>query len=264
MNKKKNNQKKKKYDIKTKKPVKNVVVYKKNSKVMISRDHYELFILIFLVMLLFSLFSCIHFLSYDHDKVRTITKTKKVVTVSPNYVFLGDSITWMYDLKKYFPNEPVVNSGISGDTTDDVLANLEERVYQYNPSKLFLLIGTNDIIEDKTKDEIVDNIKKIIQEIKKNRPACKIYLESLLPVNRTKARKISLTMVQNRTNEDIMAINEELKNMASELDVTYIDLYPKLLDEDGNLELDYTKEGLHIVDAGYEVITDELEEYLEE
>ena len=39
---------------------------------------------------------------------------------------------------------PVVNSGVSGDKTNDILDNMEERIYRYNPSKVVILVGTND------------------------------------------------------------------------------------------------------------------------
>ena len=72
-----------------------------------------------------------------------------------NYLFLGDSITDFYDLDKYYEGLPVVNSGISGNTTEDILNDMKNRVYNYNPSKVFLLIGTNDLIHDISVDEIV-------------------------------------------------------------------------------------------------------------
>ena len=65
-------------------------------------------------------------------------EVKEVIKVPDNYLFLGDSITEYYDLDKYYPDLPVVNSGIAGDTTEDILNDMEGRVYQYNPSKIFL------------------------------------------------------------------------------------------------------------------------------
>ena len=40
---------------------------------------------------------------------------------SQNYVFLGDSITAGYDLDKFYKDYPVVNSGVGGYTTKDML-----------------------------------------------------------------------------------------------------------------------------------------------
>jgi len=39
-------------------------------------------------------------------------------------------------------------------------------------------------------------------------------------------------------------------------------MYSLLEDKDGNLKLEYTKEGLHMSDKGYEVITKELKKYM--
>ena len=43
----------------------------------------------------------------------------------------------------------------------------------------------------------------------------------------------------------------------------YLDIYDILSDEDDQLVLDYTKEGLHISDEGYKVITKELKKYID-
>ena len=175
-----------------------------------------------------------------------------------NYLFLGDSITEFYDLDKYFPNMPVVNSGISGNTTEDILNDMKERVYDYNPSKVFLLIGTNDLRDEKSVDEVVDNIKKIIEKIEKNRKEAEIYLESVYPVN----EKINKKVVELRNNQDINEINNKIKKYAEEQNITYIDLHKKLVNDEGLLDKKYTRDGLHLNEEGYKVVTEELMKYL--
>lgn len=224
---------------------------------------------VFLVMilLLMIILLCYLFVKYnDLKKVKArekvVTKTVEEKVVDDNYLFLGDSITDFYDLDKYYEDLPVVNSGINGNRTTDILNDMKDRVYRYNPSKVFLLIGTNDIIDGKGNDEIIDNIKKIIELIKKNRPYAEIYLESIYPVNKTDNDKISLSMVSSRDNDQIIEINKKLKKYCDEKKITYIDLYSKLVDDEGNLKLDYTKEGLHLSDDGYKVVTEEISKYI--
>ena len=219
-----------------------------------------LFLFLFLLSILGNFFLVGHYITFDHNKVRVETKTRKVVTVSPNYLFLGDSITEMYDLEKYFPDDPVVNSGVGGNTTDDILEDMQQRVYQYNPSKVFLLIGTNDLQVEKSVDEIVDNIKKIVEGIKENRPEAKIYLESIYPVN----RNFENSGAQDRHNEDIKEINKKIEEYCMEEDLTYIDLYSVLEDENGDLRAEYTNEGLHLSEEGYDIVTETLKKYLYE
>ena len=101
------------------------------------------------------------------------------VSDKDNFVLLGDSITDWYPVEEFFDDLPVVNSGIAGYHTIDILNNLKEMVWIYNPTKVFILIGTNDIGAGVEKKEVVSNIKKIIKEIKNLRPQAKIYLQSI-------------------------------------------------------------------------------------
>lgn len=216
------------------------------------------YLLLFFVVISLSLaiFIVYHYISFDHTKTKVIEKNivKEVEVVDSNYVFLGDSITEYYDLDEYYPDIPVVNSGHAGYATNDIIENLDEYVYQYNPSKVFILIGTNDIEEDGTVDGIVSNIEAIIDNIKKNRPYCKIYLQSIYPVD--KAGK--------RDNKTISKINTKLVDLSLEKDIVYIDVYSELIDDNNILKSEYTTDGLHISDVGYKKITSILKKYIEE
>ena len=179
-----------------------------------------------------------------------------------NYLFLGDSITDFYDLDKYFNDYKVVNSGISGNQTSDIYKDIKKRAYVYNPSTIFLLIGTNDLEHDVSNEDIIKNIKNIIKSLNENLPNAKVYLESIYPINNEKDSKINHSCVGKRKNKDIVLINSELKKYCNDKNCTYLDMYSLLEDKDGNLKLEYTKEGLHMSDKGYEVITKELKKYM--
>ena len=194
---------------------------------------------------------------FTKEKIVTKEVEKEVQVVPDNYLFLGDSLTDYFDLETYFPNQPVVNSGIAGNTTDQILASMKTRVYDYNPSKIFLLIGTNDLRDGKSQEAVVQNIEKIIEEIQINRKQAEIFVESLYPVNASVSSAVGI-----RSNETIQNINAQLQEYCNEEDLTYIDLYAKLQDEQGNLQTQYTVDGLHLNDAGYQVVAKVLQEYL--
>ena len=186
------------------------------------------------------------------------------VKVSPNdnFLFLGDSITDFYPLEEYYDNLPVVNSGIAGNKTTDILNDMQTRIYQYNPTKVFLLIGTNDL--DSNDEDVVDttfdNIKEIVREIRENRSDATIYVESVYPVNST----IENNTVNNRANRKIRKLNEKISQYCDGESCNYINLYDDLIDEEGNLKEEYTEDGLHLNSLGYVVITRELLPYLNE
>lgn len=182
-----------------------------------------------------------------------------------NIIFLGDSITNFYNLDTFYSNLPVVNSGTSGFQTTDIIKHLKDYVYIYNPTKVFLLIGTNDIaFTDITNEKLIENIGIIIDEIRKNRPNCEIYIESIYPVNRNTDNDIvSSDMVGRRENNRIIEINKMIKQLCKEKNAEYINMYDKLTDENGNLKLEYTIDGLHISPEGYKVITKSIMKYIE-
>lgn len=222
--------------------------------------------ILIIVVILGFIFFCVFSVSSLINNKKNDEKPVKVVEtiVDENILFLGDSITEMYHLDDYYEDYHVVNSGVGGNTTQDILDDMEGRVYRYNPSKVFLLIGTNDMCLDKYKDDIPEHIQEIISLIKKNRKYAKIYIESIYPINNTDDDKINHKHVSDRTNEHIKELNKEIKKIAKEEGITYINMYDILVDEDNQLNIDYTDEGLHISEKGYDVITNELLKYIKD
>lgn len=176
-------------------------------------------------------------------------------------VFLGDSITSRYDLNKYFPNYNVYNSGIAGNMTKDILDNMENRVFAYNPTKVFILIGTNDLVySGLDNDGIKNNIEEIINKIYEKNSNTKIYLESIYPVNNS----INKEIVETRTNDNIKDLNNKIEKICNNNKCTYINMYDNLTDKNGNMKRIYTVDGLHLNKIGYKVITNKLIKYLDE
>lgn len=177
-----------------------------------------------------------------------------------NIVFLGDSITDWYPIEEMYSKDiPIVNSGIAGYETTDILNRLDDMVYKFNPTKVFILIGTNDIkYEEDDEQVVIDNIKKIVKEIKKNRPNTKIYVESIFPVN----RELKYHAAEERYNGEILKINKGIKDYCKENNITYINMYDELIDSKGNLKKEYTVDGLHLSKTGYIKYTSKLLQYI--
>ena len=89
---------------------------------------------------------------------------EKEPVVPGRIIFLGNSITQLGNWKKLLNDSTVINRGIAGDITFGVLKRLDD-VTRRQPSKLFLLIGINDIGKDIPDAVIADNIHKIIARI---------------------------------------------------------------------------------------------------
>ena len=126
------------------------------------------------------LFDTIGFIPEHYPQRIAVFEQEPVVT--GRIIFLGNSITEMGNWKKLLNDTTVINRGIGGDITFGVLKRLDD-VIKRQPSKLFLLIGINDIAKDIPDAVIADNIRKIILRVQAESPSAKIYVESILPVN---------------------------------------------------------------------------------
>lgn len=196
------------------------------------------------------------------NKKPTIVKKE---IINPNVVMLGDSITDFYDLDKYYGSDKlIVNSGINGNKTDDIINNIRKRVYAYNPSKLFLLIGVNDILyDDASPEKVIDQIDIIVNEVNQKLPNTKIYIESIYPVNNEwKDNHDNRVKESSEVNETIVETNKLIEQYCIDNDYKYIDVYSSLTDVNNKLDGNYSNDGLHPNDNGYEIITKILKKYM--
>lgn len=161
-------------------------------------------------------------------------------------IFLGNSITEGGKWRKLLKDSSVINRGISGDVTFGVLARLDE-IIRHKPSKVFLLIGVNDLSRNTPNSVIIQNIFSIVGQIHAGSPKTHVYVQSLLPVNPGHKDFPS----RFNKSSDIEDINKQLARYHEALKYTYVDIYHHFLDDKLNLDLKYTYDGLHLNSAGY-------------
>lgn len=163
-------------------------------------------------------------------------------------VFLGNSITeGGKDWNEKFGVVGISNRGISGDSTDGVIARLNEIIH-FSPKAIFLLIGINDIYNELTPstDYVANNILKIIKLINKELPETKIFLQTILPVEKEVYK------------DKIIAVNEMIKTFVSQSKFEIIDLYSIFVNEEGKMKKELSYDGVHLNDKGYSVWVDHI------
>ncbi len=161
-------------------------------------------------------------------------------------IFLGNSITEGGDWKKLLKDSLVINRGISGDVTFGVLKRLDE-VTRHKPTKVFLLIGVNDLSRNTPNAIILQNIFSIVTRIHNESPRTVVYVQSILPVNPLHKKFPPRFNKQN----DIEEINAQLAKYHEALKYTYLNISSQFLDAKFSLDLKYTTDGLHLNEAGY-------------
>ncbi|SEW53867.1 GDSL-type esterase/lipase family protein [Chitinophaga arvensicola] len=161
-------------------------------------------------------------------------------------IFLGDSITDIAEWSDLFKNCLIKNRGISGDKTDGILNRLTE-VTTRKPSRIFLMIGINDIADQVPDSVIVANYGRIMDRIRRETPATRLIVQSILPTNDSFTE---FARHQHKT-EHIRFVNTAIEKMALQRQYTYVNLYDAMCDSEGKLSSDYTNDGLHLKGAGY-------------
>lgn len=188
-----------------------------------------------------------------HQQRESMFRASPVSTGS--IVFVGNSITEGGNWSELFPEKHILNRGIGGDISAGVLKRLDE-IIRHQPSKIFICIGTNDLAHGVEQATILQNYKTILETIKAQSPATKIYVQSVLPVGKN--------VIYGHKNEKIIPLNTEIKKLCNEMQLTYIDLYPNFIEETGYLNPAYTNDKLHLMGKGYLVWKDLIQSYVNE
>ena len=179
-------------------------------------------------------------------------------------VFIGNSITNMMNWNELFGDNPKIkNRGTSGGYTQEILDNLESMI-SGNPSKIFLMIGTNDLGTQGTNysvEAVAYRIEKILSRVRKEAPGADVYFQSILPSQvgiRTEAK----------TQETNSLVEAWIKKQ-NDPKLSYIDIFSSLNDN-GNLintsatssEDSNSYDGLHLTQKGYKIWADIIKDYV--
>ncbi len=169
-------------------------------------------------------------------------------------IFLGDSLTDNNEWAESFPESNIGNQGIGDDTTSGVLYRLKEAT-NLKPSKIFIMIGINDLNNGVSSDVILKNYTSIIEKIRNHSPNTEVYIQSLLPTN-------SDLTYSSVNKDDILWLNENIKKLATDAGYEYIDLYSLFADENNELDEQWTVDGIHLNGPAYVVWENTLKDYI--
>lgn len=179
-------------------------------------------------------------------------------------IFIGDSITDLYPLDDYYADLDLAtyNRGIGGDTTSGVLDRLKVSLFDLAPTRVVLLIGTNDINGGVSKEQIFENYRKIIKQIRENLPDTELYCVSVIPQNKDLEAYSSIKV--DTTTPVILEMNEQIKEIIKDdSKITYVDLFSRVADENNMLIKEYSDDGIHLNKNGFEVWTSLIKPYFE-
>ena len=171
---------------------------------------------------------------------------KNTPTGKYKVVFLGNSLTELFNVNEYFNDTILLNCGIVGDFSEGLVKRIDN-ITKLKPEKLFIEIGINDIIEKIPLDDICVNYREVIKKMQAQSPQTKIYIQSNLPVI---INRPSFLTDNKDVNNRVVKQNENLKKIAKEFNLTYIDIYTAFIKHPNLNEL-FIPDGIHLTPVAY-------------
>lgn len=164
--------------------------------------------------------------------------------------FFGDSITYLWNTKKYFPEYITFNHGIDGAKIDKLF---KQDFSECEGITTVIMIGTNNL-NTAAKN---DSLKSVFLEEYPQK-----YIKLLNQINASNYVVISILPRDHYYKENgilnsyIKVLNDSLKNTLKNQDFesTFVNAYPHFL-KDSVINHDYYVDGLHLTKEGYNLLS---------
>jgi len=182
---------------------------------------------------------------FQEEVISIVEKHKNVDWQKNGILFTGSSSIRMWrDLDKHFPEAKIINTGFGGSQTEDLLRYLDALVLEFEPEKIFIYEGDNDVNAGKSTSEIMGDFETLTTKILEKLPNANLYLIGAKP-------SPSRWHLKN----EYLAFNTALKNFTeSNPAFTFIDTWTVMLDEKGNPKAElFIQDKLHMNEQGYEI-----------
>jgi lysophospholipase L1-like esterase len=159
-------------------------------------------------------------------------------------LFTGSSSIRMWeDLQERFPNKNILNTGFGGSQATDLLYYLQPLVLAYQPKKVFIYEGDNDLAEGKRVGQVLKVLENISEGLRNEIPDVSIVIISAKP-------SISRWGLRGKYKR----LNKKLRRWASRHQhLDFADVWnPMLTDKKLNTSL-FIEDGLHMNASGYDI-----------
>ena len=178
------------------------------------------------------------------DEVRKLSNRLDSLGWNPGAtVFTGSSTIRMWrSLPEISLEEEVLNTGFGGSKAADLERYLFPLVLKYDPKRVFIYEGDNDLWADVTAVEILNSLKQIVTRIHLVDPGTEIILIGAKPSPSRWEKK-----------ESYLSFNRLLKDYCDKTEqVSYLDTWKALTDAQGNPRPElYLQDQLHLNSDGY-------------
>ncbi len=169
-------------------------------------------------------------------------------------LFVGSSTIRLWDVAKWFPDQPVINRGFGGSTVADVVRYVDRIVLKYKPRAIVFYSGDNDIAGGKTPEQVAADFTALLKAIRAAKPTVPVIFLPTKP----SIQRWSLVEKMRDSNRRIKTLGDSDPNLI------YADTSTPMLGDDGKPRAElFQADGLHLSDAGYKLWTSIVKPLLE-
>ncbi|MCB2296344.1 GDSL-type esterase/lipase family protein [Clostridium tagluense] len=180
-------------------------------------------------------------------------------------VCFGDSLTYGYgiirgkcwvDLIKKKLDIKVINQGVNGETTADMISRYYVDIVEKTPSHVIIMGGSNDFFKGYTVSSVEAKISRLIKEAKEYGIIPIIGIQTLIDKDLA-LEHWSFDVDYLKVNEKIKLYRQWVLNYCSEEQVLFIDFYNAL--ETAKKTLDPKQlyiDGIHLTEKGHEIMSE--------
>lgn len=159
----------------------------------------------------------------------------------------------------------IYNRGLGGYTTGDLLKCLDVCVFELEPARIFINIGTNDIgLPGDDIGNLIQNYRSILMQIQERLPECKINVLAYYPVANIPLPEGMPGNRKPRTLEAVREANRRVKLLAEELGLRFLDFNGAIEDENGYMREEFAADPIHMWPSAYQKILMQMAPYLRE
>ena len=166
---------------------------------------------------------------------------------SEQYIFIGDSLVKGYDTELFFPSLWIQNQGVSGYRIEDC-RNL---CLNCEGCTAVLLVGTNNLPQDQDvfNEDFIHSFVDEYIDLVNSLQAKRVIAISILPRNHFDLSKIK-------------QLNQSLSDaLSGEDNAIFLDVFDDF-ERNGELNPEYTNDGLHLTYLGYLLLSKQLSKVL--
>lgn len=178
-------------------------------------------------------------------------------------------------ISSFIPQELIMNKGIAGNTSSDLLERIESDVIAEDPDLVLVMVGTNDMLNSSkmlSYEEYASNLTEIVRRLKKRNIEVLLLSPPTVDTSYLFERHDKSLFVES-PNQKLDSVSRMMQNISAGENVGFLDIHRSFSDlglpqhnSDNYIQNEINsdrRDGVHPTGHGYSFISKQIFQYLE-